>query len=580
MKKSAGSVASIFPMKLRRSICVWGWLFAALGIPMSGISQSYSIGLSNLDVIPHKIIDTTDYSLSLMLVNTSGSQVFTGPVDVLMSVDGDEPSLLTSFNIATPLLPGDSVKTPAFTHHFNEARFTGGGGLTYDIIVWPMSVGVGQSDSLYQSISYTHTQPNAQRLEVVVPSGGLPGEVIEGETYDLVLTVINRDTTHQLYNPVSISLSGDGINSQELVLNQKLKGPVQPGDSVSYLVPAHSFDIAGGGGGLTYDIIVWPMSIGTNDRDSLYTSIRIFDGPALEMVEEPTAPLGDPTIGGITYEVDLTVTNSGTQPTADPVDFIMEVAGEGTVTIHTLSDPIDPSEIITVSLSDFRALDFLREDIPMGSYVMTIYAQERHTSNWLELIQKDLVIEPLPSVSFSTSSEQGRVDTEWTLPYDVNTNEYELTRITPSVFLDPVVIGIIPGILSPEIPVTYTASDLSPVRGTSEYRLVKRNLLTNERIVLAQKEVTLTLNQFVQQQVLSGENHSPQRIISIPLEFTGADAKITWYDATGRELGKSGTYLAAGTSRWSVEVPEQAFGVIYWSLRVGNQQWSGRTFRQ
>lgn len=518
--------------------------------------------------------------MSFMLVNTSSSQTFTGPVDVMMTVDGDEPWLLTSFNIVTPLLPGDSVKTPAFTHHFNEARFTGGGGLTYDIIVWPMSAGLGQSDSLYQSISYTHTQPNARRLEVVAPSGGVPGEVIEGQVYDLVFTVINRDTTYQLYNPVSISLSGDGLDSQELILNQKLKTPVQPGDSVSYLVPAHSFDIAGGGGGLTYDIIVWPMSVGTNDRDSLYKTLKIFDGAALEMAEEATAPLGDPTIGGTTYEVDFTVTNRGVAATTEPVDFIIEVDGEDAVTFHTLSSPINPSEVVTVSLSDLRIMDYLREDIPLGAYGMTIYAQERNTSNWLEEINKDLIIEPLPSISFSTSVEQGRVEVEWTLPYDVNTSEYELTRTTPSISQKPVFIGTIPGIYSPEIPVTYSATDLSPVQGISEYRLVKRNLLTNERVVLARKEVRLSLSQFVQQQVLSGQTNSSQRTISIPTEYSGADARIVWYDATGRQLGKSGTYLDHGNTSWTVMLPETAYGVIYWSLRVGNQAWSGRTFRQ
>lgn len=567
-------------MRLRRSICVWGWLFAAIAFPVSGISQSFSLGFTNEDVIPKQVVDTVDYSMSFMLVNTSSSQSFTGPVDVMMTVNGDEPWLLTSFNISTPLLPGDSVKTPAFTHHFNEARFTGGGGLTYDIIVWPMSAGSGQSDSLFQSISYLHTQPNAQRLQVVSPSGGFPGEVIDGQVYDLVFTVINRDTTYQLYNPVSISLSGDGIDAQELILNQKLKSPVLPGDSVSYFVPAHSFDIAGGGGGLTYDIIVWPMSVGTNDRDSLFEKIRIYDGAAIEMVEDPNAPLGDPTIGGNTYEVDFTVTNRGSSTTADPVDLILDVEGEDAVAFHTLSDPLGPAEVVTISLADLRIMDYLPEGIQLGAYPMTIYAQERNTNNWLQGIRKDLVIEPLTSVSFSTTPEQGRVEVEWTIPYDVNFSEYEVTRSTPSVSPKPVLIGTIPGISSPEIPVTYSTTDLSPPTGVSEYRLVKRNLLTNERVVLARKEVRLSLTQFVQQQVLSGQANSPQRTISIPAEFTGADARIAWYDATGRELGKTGTYLEPGNTTWTVLIPESAYGVVYWSLRVGNQQWSGRTFRQ
>lgn len=567
-------------MRLRRSICVWGWLFAAIAFPVSGISQSFSLGFSNENVIPKQIVDTIDYSMSFMLVNTSSSQAFTGPVDVMMTVDGDEPWLLTSFNIATPLLPGDSVKTPAFTHHFNEARFTGGGGLTYDIIVWPMSAGPGQSDSLYQSISYLHTQPNARHLQVVTPSGGMPGEVIEGQVYDLVLTVINRDTTHQLYNPVSLSLSGGGIDAQELILDQKLKTPVLPGDSVSYLIPAHSFDIAGGGGGLTYDIIVWPMSVGTNDRDSLFTKIRVYDGAAIEMVEEPSAPLGDPTIGGSTYEVDLTITNQGNSTTTEPVDFIIDVEGEDPITFHTLSNPITPAEVVTVSLSDLRIMDYLPEGIQLGAYKMTIYAQERNTSNWLQAINKDLVIEPLASVSFSAIPERGRVEIDWTLPYDANSCEYELTRTTPSISPKPILIGTIPGISSPELPVTYSTTDLSPPTGVSEYKLVKRNLLTNERVVLARKEVRLSLTQFVQQEVLSGQAYSPQRTISIPDEFTGADARIAWYDATGRELGKSGTYLEPGNTTWTVPLPESSYGVIYWSLRVGNQQWSGRTFRQ
>ena len=574
---SGTTLATFIPEDMRRRLSVWVWLLGVIAAPVTGFSQSFSLGLSGDEAIPEFVVDTADYQISFMLVNTH-TQPFSGPVDIMMSVEGDEPSLLSGFNVSTPILPGDSLKLPALSHHFNEARFTGGGGLTYDIIVWPMSIGVGLSDSMSHTLTYQHTQPNANRLAVTCPPKGLPGEVIEGQTYDLVLTVINRDTTHKWYQPFSLGMGGEGINTNEILTNQKLKAPVDPGDSITIVIPGHSFDIATGGGGLTYDIIVWPMSIGTSDADSLYHVLRIFDGAAIEVIEQPSAPLPDPVNAGSGYQVDLTLDNHGGSQTNGPVDLLIQVDDLDPVVIKTLSDPIPGQGILSVTIDNLNVLEAY-EGLEDGIYDLHIYAQERNTETWLNRLYKELAVETIAATSMTLVPEQGAVTIEWTNPWDLASYEYQVRRqnlVTPQE--RPVLISTIPGIHSPEIPVSYTTSDLSPISDPVSYSIIRRDLRTNVHEVISSKEIQIRPADRNAGQMMVGSVDSPERRISIELD-EASDAVITWYDVTGRELGRETAWLPSGLQTWVVQLPDEVTGIVYWTISSGTIKESGRTVR-
>ncbi|MDP5171938.1 MAG: hypothetical protein NWR72_16935, partial [Bacteroidia bacterium] len=482
-----------------------------------------------------------------------------------------------SYNVTSPLAPGDSIKLPSFSHHFNEARFTGGGGLTYDIIVWPMSVGPGQSDSLYQPVSYLHTQASASRLHISSPPAGFPGEVIVGNSYDLVFRITNTDTVLSLYQPITILMAGNGISSSDLLINQKLKSPVLPGDSVSFTIPAHTFDVTTGGGGLTYDIIVWPMSIGANDVDTLHRPIKIYNGAAIELTSDPVAPIADPTNGSQAYEVTLVLGNAGHIASSDPIDVFVQIDDQTPVLFYTSFNPLEGGDTTSIQFQDFRLSEMISPALPIGQYTLRLFAQERNTSNWYKDEKVTLTIsEEALETELITVSEGGVVAVSWALPWDITDNEYGITRqqgVAPRE-----TIAVTPGFDSPEIPVEHKVYDLAPLVGSSEYRLVKKDLRTNVRMVVARKEVTMNREQFLQQGVLSGLSSSSTRLISLNLD-EGADALIIWYDVAGRELGRSSAYLAAGSPNWQVPVPQGATGVVYWTLRVGGQIWSGHTAR-
>lgn len=576
---SGTTLATFIPEDMRRRLSVWVWLLGVMCAPATGVAQSFSLGFSENEPLPGYVLDTNDYQISFMLVNTHPSQPFTGPVDIMMSVEGDEASLLSGFNVTTPILPGDSLKLPGFSHHFNEARFTGGGGLTYDIIVWPMSAGTGQSDSMNHTLTYIHTQPNASRLEVNSPPKGMPGEVIDGQTYDLVFTVVNRDTVNKWYQPLSIGMGGEGINTDELLTNQKLKAPVDPGDSITVVVPSHSFDIATGGGGLTYDIIVWPMSVGTYEADSLYHLIRIYNGAAIEITEQPSAPLPDPVNAGSGYQVDITLDNRGNSGTTGPVDVLIQVDDLEPVVIQTVGDPVPGQGSFAVTIDHLNVMEAY-EDLEDGIYDLYVFAQERNTENWLNKLQKELAVETVANPSITLVPEQGTVTIEWINPWDLASYEYLVRRqnlTTPQE--RPVLISTIPGIHSPEIPVSYTTSDIDPITEPVSYSLIRRDLRTNVREIISTKELELRSANPASGQIMVGAVESSQRMISLDLE-EASDAVVTWYDVTGRELGRETTWLPSGAQSWEVQLPDAANGIVYWTISAGAIQESGRTVRR
>lgn len=578
MNFSGPFVAKFIPENIRAYLSPWIWLLGAIILPVAGSAQSFSIGFSENDPLPSFVIDTNDYQISFMLVNNHPTQVFTGPVDIMMSVGGDEPTLLSGMNVAAPVQPGDSLKLPAFSYHFNEARFTGGGGLTYDIIVWPMSAGIGQSDSLFHTLTYHHTQPNATRLEVNSLPKGFPGEVVDGQVYDLMFSVVNRDSVHTWYQPLSLGLAGDGIQTTEILTNQKLKAPVAPGDSIAVIVPSHSFDLSSGGGGLTYDIIVWPMSIGTSKADSLYQTIRIYDGAAIEMTMLPSAPLPNPVNATSSYQVECMLANRGSHPTTGPVDILVQIDTLDPVKIKSVSGPIQGQSSISISIDEFHVVD-LWEDLGDGSSDLRVYAKERNQHNWLNQIHRELIVESTPTPTLSLTPSAGAVAISWTSQWDLSRYEYQIYRQASDLLSAQVQISTIPGINSPEASVTYTASDWNPANYPVTYSLIRTDLRTNVRELLSRENVHIVIDGPVQSYRMIGAPDSPVRLVVADVEGS-CRGTLTWHDQIGRTLGSEQLTLSPDQPVHEVTLPLHASGVIYWTLHINGQQTTGRIIKR
>ena len=81
----------------------------------------------------------------------------------MASVNGDTPTLIASMSLADSLItygtfpiPNPSTQTPVAiienpSYTFNPARFSGGGGLVHDIIIWPTKLAGGSSTPVITS---------------------------------------------------------------------------------------------------------------------------------------------------------------------------------------------------------------------------------------------------------------------------------------------------------------------------------------------------------------------------------------------------------------------------------------------
>ncbi|MDX2249750.1 MAG: T9SS type A sorting domain-containing protein [Bacteroidia bacterium] len=341
-----------------------GGLFTLFLIFITGTSakaqnSSARLIMGSLEAFPEVINDTSTYSFDIPIVNGDALNSLTVPVSLYMSVDGGPAlSLLTNYHLPTPLLPGDTVFLPVNDYLFDAMRFTGGG-ITHDIIVWPMAMGVISHDSSSKTVIFNHTLANLSHKLGVEEPMPISGIIIEGTSYSFDLSVVNLDSVHDFIHPVTLMLSVNGDAPTVLVSDVSPDSAVPPGGSFEVSIDDYLFDAARfGGGGITHDIIVWPMAFGVSLADSAIASVsfiwELSVGPATEtqgsgsdndygFVAEPGTP-------GVTLSWETGYEKPGTTFEIEKADLITGIfTGKGIIpgkgnyemgSVYSITDPL------------------------------------------------------------------------------------------------------------------------------------------------------------------------------------------------------------------------------------------------
>lgn len=132
--------------------------FCVGGFSTQVTAQQASIEAIHADINQgtHIIYANSGTDISSAIVNRSNTWVPSGDViGVMISVNGDTPTLVSSKTLADSLITyGNWPTTPTQTpfvqinnpgYVFNPARFSGGGGLVHDIIIWPTKIAGGNT---------------------------------------------------------------------------------------------------------------------------------------------------------------------------------------------------------------------------------------------------------------------------------------------------------------------------------------------------------------------------------------------------------------------------------------------------
>ena len=275
------------------------FLISILGVFAQGVTSSTRIGITNLNTIPGNLVDTVQYNLTFHVVNHDVVNPIANPISIYMKVDGGEMiPLITNYIPFTPVAPGDSQAISVNNFNFRP-QFFSGGGITHDIIVWPMSVGAQHTDSADKNVQYEFTEENRIHALAVTSPLDLPGHINAGQAYNFQVTVINQDPARNLVAPVKLMMSIDNDTPSILVDAVSPSAPIGPGEIMEINVPNYIFDAARfNGGGITHDIIVWPMAAYVQQVDSGELSVT-FDNNTVESITETTAStIGVEPVGG------------------------------------------------------------------------------------------------------------------------------------------------------------------------------------------------------------------------------------------------------------------------------------------
>ncbi|GAB4403251.1 MAG: hypothetical protein OHK0039_02160 [Bacteroidia bacterium] len=299
--------------------------------------ESRYLRISALAGLPSVLTDTSHYDLTVTIINADPQFPLISAVKLMVSVSGDTPTTISEDVIpAAPIAPGDSFSVTIPGYGFDPLRFQGGG-ITHDIIVWPMRLGASTLDSAQQSVQFHHT---LGVRDLGLQTTLFPQTIHADNSYDLAFVLINKDTARHLFGAVQLYLSIDG-DAPTLLTERATGQALAPGGSVALALPAYTFDPARfNGGGITHDIIVWPMTLGILHADTLHFTVHYKQRPLA--VSGTDTPMSAGTIPGKTDVMGASVVAS-----PNPVSQVLywqlhsQVGGEAQLVLyHSNGKPV------------------------------------------------------------------------------------------------------------------------------------------------------------------------------------------------------------------------------------------------
>ncbi len=364
--------------------------------PFSG-----NVSISNLQTIPEVLVDTQSYALALYVVNHDPVLPLVDPVSILLSVDGDAGTkVATNVVPQVPVAPGDSFLVYVPDYRFDRDRFlASGGGITYDIIVWPITVNTTQPDSSSRTVYYIDTtKPFSESLGIA--SLSFPHLIIEGNPYDLSFMISNEDSAYPLYQPLDLYMQVDQGSPVLLTSGFFPSLPLLPGAGVlldinNFVFPAAAF---AGGSGIAHDIIVWPLKhSGTTVPDSAFYMVEYLAGAAFSISKPNLSGIHSAVNPFQGYSIDLSTKNVGSIANTDSVGFYVQLDAGPVYLLETVHQIAAPNGTISANTTEFELADFFGftqadSNFFSSPHTLSFFAKEIGGLNWYRSLDLPVTI--------------------------------------------------------------------------------------------------------------------------------------------------------------------------------------------
>ena len=313
-----------------------------------------------------------------------------------MSINGNPatPLVLGFYPQQSPVLPGDSLSCYSVNNYtFDEDPFVqAASGPVHDIIVWPLYVGAPQIDSVDKEVYFVNTALPAS-TELGTSSANFPEVIFSGKPEDLTITIHNHDLEHVFYEPFQFLMSIDGDAPKPLGgINLLPEIPLSPGESFTYSIPAYQFDPQrfSGGGGVTHDIIVWPLrnsNLPTNIDSLEVMSVAFVDGAAFEVQSENLNGLPSVVDVADTYNLQINAFNIGISSNANSIEFLVQLDDENPVVLNSVSNMVIPGDLVSsgsipLNLSNLYSINPSDSAFVQSSHEVKFWAREVNGVIW------------------------------------------------------------------------------------------------------------------------------------------------------------------------------------------------------
>jgi hypothetical protein len=217
---------------------------------------------------------------------------------------------------------------------------------------------------------------------------GFPSVVSPGTQYNLSGWLVNNGTA-AFTGSVDVEMELNAQNILPISNNFAISTPLQPGDSVYWTKPNHTFPPGQFRLG-NNDVLIWPTAPSIHS-DTLWMPVYYFEGAAFRLNPTSFAALG----AGIDVDTDYTfscdATNVGLTPNYDNIQLFAKIAGHNPELIAETIGIFDPGTQVEFSVQDFNVAQLFHLSQDQGS-------NARITSVDFYALEKDAAFEPYNQV--------------------------------------------------------------------------------------------------------------------------------------------------------------------------------------